>query len=188
MNKIESFLISSLLCIVGKSGTGKTTLGKGLTKVFPSLKEVVPYTTRPRRSESEDCYVFITKEEFNNLQPSLVEYTSFGGNYYGVTEETLDTHHIYVIEPESLARLKKKYHNKPIITVGLVCDDEVLRNRFLQRGQSDQDYLNRKLTDEQKFSEGYLNDCDIVLNAEASEEDVLQECINSLENFTNGRK
>lgn len=76
------------ICIVGKSGTGKSTLVNRL-KFKYNYTSVESYTTRPPRSDEETGHIFITQEEFDTL-PNKVAINTFGEYDYCATKEQID--------------------------------------------------------------------------------------------------
>lgn len=79
-----------VLIFAGISGGGKTYVTNLLADKFPeefkSLKQV---TTRPMREDESQGqpYIFIDKEEYDNISHKLVGKTEIHGNYYGTLFE-----------------------------------------------------------------------------------------------------
>jgi len=63
--------MGKIFCLMGKSSTGKDTIGKQILK-DANLKNIVLYTTRPiREGEVEGReYYFIDNQKFNELEDS----------------------------------------------------------------------------------------------------------------------
>ncbi|MBQ9437721.1 MAG: guanylate kinase, partial [Lachnospiraceae bacterium] len=57
--------MSKIIFIMGKSGSGKDSIGRRLLERLPSLRRIIPYTTRPMRSGEKEGveYHFVTPEE-----------------------------------------------------------------------------------------------------------------------------
>lgn len=95
-----------LICVVGKSGAGKTT-----TIRDSGLKEVVSYATREmREGESQgDPYHFIHEVDFKLLEErgALAESRPVYGHYKGVSWEELNTKQVFAITPDGVEDLKK---------------------------------------------------------------------------------
>lgn len=77
-----------LIIISGPSGAGKGTICSALIKRHePHMKFSISATTRPRRAgETEQDYVFITKDEFEKMiqRGEFLEHMQlFGNHYYG---------------------------------------------------------------------------------------------------------
>ena len=88
----------NIYLIVGKSGTGKTTMVNRLQNLGPQVQS---YTTRPKRSEDETGHIFVTDEEFDKLQ-NICAYTEYNGYRYAATQEQVDDATFYVIDPEGV--------------------------------------------------------------------------------------
>lgn len=88
----------NIYLIVGKSGTGKTTMVNRLQNLGPQVQS---YTTRPKRSEDETGHIFVTDEEFDRLQ-NICAYTEYNGYRYAATQEQVDNATFYVIDPEGV--------------------------------------------------------------------------------------
>lgn len=120
-----------LLLIVGKSGSGKTTIVKHLETY--GLKTLQSYTTRKQRFEGETGHTFITDEEFENLE-NVVATTYFNSNYYCATKEQLDESDTYVIDLDGIEYFKEHYKtDRPIKIVYIKVPTHTLFIRLLKR-------------------------------------------------------
>lgn len=153
-----------LNCIIGPSGTGKSSIVAALEEI--GFHSVQSYTTRPKRKENETGHTFISTEEFLRLkeEKGMIAETYFDGNYYGVTESMLRSADLYVIDLAGLKMLKEK--SIPYYAIGLSCSENVLRERMLHRGDSEEK-VNARLENDRKMFEGYKEWCDLVINADA---------------------
>ncbi|MEW6102215.1 MAG: guanylate kinase [bacterium] len=83
-----------IIVISAPSGTGKTTICRGLLEEFPDLRFSVSYTTRkPREEEIEKWeYRFIDINRFKRMieDDEFVEWVKIFGDYYGTSRHTLD--------------------------------------------------------------------------------------------------
>lgn len=98
-----------LVCLIGKSGSGKNTiLNKVLEKYPNDFHRVVNTTTRPPRENEQDGidYHFINKEEFAKrvLTGDMIEASQFGDQFYGTDfkELSLDKVNIGIFNPQSI--------------------------------------------------------------------------------------
>lgn len=103
VQKLAQFWNNTITLIVGRSGTGKSTLEERLSEVYGS-KPLRSYTTRPKRHENEDDHIFITQEQVRDY-PNKVASTAINGHLYFATQEQLDASHTYVIDPYGLYEL-----------------------------------------------------------------------------------
>ena len=169
-----------LYCIIGPSGSGKSKLVENIKKEFDWMESVDSYTTRQPRYLNESGHIFITKEEFDKL--NLIAYTVFNNYEYGVTAELLDKADLYIIDLDGYLYLKEHYKNRKIIVIGLDVDPAIRFDRMLNRGDTVEQAKARLEHDGFKFLR-YLDYCDVVLNANESEEAVLAQFIDKTANF-----
>lgn len=138
-----------LVLLVGKSGTGKTTLEKMLVE-YLGFKSVKSYTTRPKRTEDEDSHTFVSKEEFDALE-NKVGYTKFNGYEYCATKEQLDNATIYVIDPAGVEYLKNSGYDREMFIVYLDAYYSTCESRMLARGDNPVQVKERILNDHKEF-------------------------------------
>ncbi|KAF2221377.1 P-loop containing nucleoside triphosphate hydrolase protein [Elsinoe ampelina] len=103
--------------ISGPSGVGKGTLCQRLFDAYPNTFALTTsHTTRqPRAGEVEGVnYFYVSTSTFTSLisQDAFVEYTTFGGNYYGTSKQTIEDQTakglvvVLDIEMEGVKRIK----------------------------------------------------------------------------------
>ncbi len=82
-----------LFVVSAPSGTGKTTLCRAMTRIFPGLHYSVSYTTRPPRPGDENGrdYHFVTLSEFQRMIESgeFAEWAEIYGHRYGTSKTIL---------------------------------------------------------------------------------------------------
>lgn len=106
---------NDITLIVGRSGTGKSTLEEKLCKDY-NLKSIKSYSTRPKRSPNEDSHIFINPSDIDKY-PNKIATTTINGNFYFATKEQLDESQLYVIDPIGLYELS---NNFPDLTFNLI--------------------------------------------------------------------
>jgi guanylate kinase len=78
-----------LFVVSAPSGTGKTTLCRAMTRVFPGLHYSVSFTTRPPRPGDQDGqdYHFVTTAEFQRMIEAgeFLEWAEIYGHRYGTS-------------------------------------------------------------------------------------------------------
>ena len=161
--------------IMGKSGAGKDTLLKNIINTnkykleSEQVTPIVSYTTRPMREGEIDGvdYNFISKDEFLKLIKSkkLTEYRTYNTMYnnkldtwyYGTPLITdPDKNYVIVVDIEGAMTFIKKYKNK-CTGIYIHVDDDIRRERAVERGSFDETEWNRRLKDDSvKFSEKNL--------------------------------
>lgn len=138
-----------LYLFVGPSGSGKTTIVDELECKY-RYKCLQSYTTRPQRHENEYGHIFISDEEFDNLE-NIVAYTEYHGYRYCATEELLNESDLYVVDCDGVETLLNKYSNTERLICIFYFDTTVSTriSRMLDRGDSDMQIVSRLHNDEQ---------------------------------------
>lgn len=148
-----------LFCIMGPSGSGKTTLTDCLQKHF-GFKSVASYTTRKPRYQGEVGHTFVSDEEFKALD--TITTTDFDGYKYGVTADMLDRADLFVVDKEGIKTLKKHYNTRKVVIVALKCPNNILKQRMLSRGDSEEQ-VNKRITHDNGAFDGYMTLADYVI-------------------------
>ena len=159
--------MSRLLCLLGKSGVGKSTLfNKIICNYDLGVEPIITYTTRPKRDNEIDGmdYNFVSQTTMNRMEAEgrIVEkrkYTTAHGAWYYFTENfDLGFNRIFITitTPEGVKNLAEKIDKSTIIIIYLEADNTVRMERLLQResGQRQPSYdeLNRRfLADDKDF-------------------------------------
>ena len=155
----------NIYLIAGRSGVGKTTLVENLQKDY-GLKPVESYTTRPPRYPGETGHIFVTEEEFDRLG-EMVAYTEYNGYRYGVTEDIVNSHDLYVIDPYGIQHLRQHYHGpKKFVVIELRAEEKELVKRMKERGDSEENIRTRLQNDAEKLNlQKYGVKPDLIVNA-----------------------
>lgn len=141
----------NLYLIIGRSGTGKTTVVEELEKRY-GYKSIQSYTTRPKRYENETGHTFITKEEFD--KKTMLAYTKFNGYEYGVDADLLSQGDLYVIDIPGVRYLQQSnLLSKKLITINLRCNQDDLIKNMIHRGDSKDMIESRLRNDEIMFAD-----------------------------------
>lgn len=148
-----------LYLISGPSGCGKTTIMRRLMS-----NEIVSFTTRaPRAGEIDGVdYHFITLAEFWTLRGSntLIEYTEYGGNYYGVERGEVERKlahgdAFFICDRNGMEQMQRVI--EPTTSIFVWCYEKEARLHMRQRGDSFEHINKRMATFEQEIenSAGY---------------------------------
>lgn len=142
-----------LILVVGKTGSGKSSLIKKLCE-RTGLNMLFSYTTRPKRSEADTDHVFVTTEEYFRAKENgeVAIDTEIAGNYYYATIEQLYEADIYTINPEAHERLLMlNLPNIRFVTVYISCPDTIREKRAMKRGDDKHKYRVRDFSERQEF-------------------------------------
>lgn len=166
--------MGKIVCLMGKSSSGKDTIYKGLLeqKKVP-LRTIVPYTTRPIRAGEQDGveYHFTDEAGFQRFlrEGSVVEARAYDTcygvwRYFTVADEEVDlSSHSYVMigTLEAYDQLRGFYGAENVLPVMIELDDGVRLQRALDREKTQdhpmyEELCRRYLADAQDFSEEKL--------------------------------
>lgn len=112
-----------LLCVLGASGSGKSTICLELEQKY-NLKQIPSYTTRKPRSENKSGHIFLTAEELKYIENELFAYAETTVAEYGVTCKQIDSeeYDLYVVDYTGLKNLLDNYKGKrKIVSVFIEC-------------------------------------------------------------------
>lgn len=171
--------MGKIVCLMGKSSSGKDTIYKKLLmQESVHLETIVPYTTRPiRAGEKEGVeYHFTDEEGYQTLlgQGSIIEsrayHTCYGlWRYFTVADDTIDlTAYSYVLigTLEAYDQLRKFYGADKLVPVMIELDDGVRLQRALDREKAQdhpkyEEMCRRFLADAEDFSTEKMERADI---------------------------
>lgn len=165
--------MGKIYCFMGKSSSGKDTVFQMVSKRLPTLKPVVPYTTRPMRSGEQDgeTYFFITHAQLGDYEAAgkVIEVR----NYHTVqglwTYATIDDGQIVLEENsylmittlEGYGKVVAYYGQEHVVPLYITVEDGLRLQRAIEREQKQAkpDYpelCRRFLADHEDFSEEKL--------------------------------
>ena len=151
-----------ILCVVGKSGSGKTTIVDKLSKLL-GYSTLCSYTTRRKRHKDDADHIYVDMETYENLTEKIAE-TCFNGNYYCATKDQVDNNDLYVIDPAGLDTIKERYHGeKKIISVYIDVPMKECLRRMRLRGDLEDQCWERLRHDEKAFRD-FAQEADYVVN------------------------
>ena len=149
-----------LLCIIGKSASGKDFLTNKLCE-RTGLKQIISYTTRERRANEGDTHIFISDEEYQQLQDDsqIAAFTQIGPYKYCCTVEQLYENDLYVIDYRGLQYLRElNLPNLRLVTVFINVPDDVREYRALNQRKGDKaKFRARSFAEREQFREMLKN-------------------------------
>ena len=171
--------MGKIYCIMGKSSTGKDTIYKKLIEDETlSLKEIIPYTTRPIRAGEQNGveYFFCTEEQVDELmkQGKVIElraYHTVHGiwKYFTVDDGQVDLKHqnyLMIGTLEAYLKIRDYYGEANVVPVYIEVEDGERLSRALARERQQdspkyEELCRRFLADAKDFSEEKLTDAGI---------------------------
>ena len=142
--------MNKIVCLVGSSCAGKTTLAALLDKVTGRGRVVTSYTTRQKRPKEVEGvdYYFVSKEEFGTKD--LVERVEYDQNFYGLADDAVrkcmgDDYKrwaIVVCDINGVRRLKERYGSDNIVPVYISISEQTFSDR-LTHSRSPEDVKRR---------------------------------------------
>lgn len=143
-----------LLCVMGKTATGKDSLVDALCQ-HNNIQKVISYTTRPRRENEGDTHYFVTEDVYHQMktEEQIAAETQIGQYYYWATIEQLYKCNVYIIDYLGLKKLREL--NLPglkFVTVYIHAPDDIREYRALsQRGDEKKKWRVRNYSEKEQF-------------------------------------
>ena len=143
-----------IFVISAPSGTGKTTLVRGVMKQIPDLRFSVSYTTRsPRANEREgEDYYFVSPSLFQKMveKGEFLEWAEVLGNRYGTALESVNSlaskgiDIILDIDTQGAKKVTEKMDQAVLIYI-LPPSLKVLQERLVKRGLDSPEIIRLRL-------------------------------------------
>lgn len=152
-------MTGNLYVIAAPSGTGKTTLVKGLVESMENITVSISHTTRTKRPGEIDGfnYYFVTRDQFETSieRNEFLEYAVIFDNYYGTSkrwvEETLTRGTDVILEIDWQGHLQiKQLFPKSIGIFILPPSLTALETRLVARNQDNRSVIAKRLADAQE--------------------------------------
>ncbi len=145
-----------LIIVSAPSGSGKTSIVKGILRQMPKLTFSISACSRPMRPGEEDGkdYYFLSTEEFRNKisQDAFLEWEEvYPGSYYGTLREEVERiwqsgkHVIFDVDVAGGLNLKHKFPKNSLAIFIQPPSFEELRNRLVNRQTETEASLKRRL-------------------------------------------
>lgn len=168
-----------MLVLIGKSGSGKTSIEDYLIK-HKGFVRAISHTTRNKRINDVEGinYFFVSQEEMDRLESEnqLAEKIVYLGNTYALVKEQCKEDRVVAVVPEGLKQLIT-HKDLNLFSVYLDVNADVRRERMLGRGDSLEDAKKRLSVDDEVFA-GVENLVDVVIeNSNKTLEEVVDEIL-----------
>lgn len=184
------------ILLTGMTSTGKDKIKNILTKMF-NYKHIVSHSTRPKRVNevNHKDYHFVTEAEFNDIM--MLETRSYDtileGNpqtwWYGTSLKELDKRGDKVCIKDLEGAIKLKEHIKDSIIVYVEVDEDIRKQRAIERGSfCELEWERRCLQDAKDFDENLIEKhCEYYIYNYKDEAFLLQQ-IKDLDSFIKFQK
>ena len=169
-----------MIIIIGKSGSGKTSVVDELVNNYGYTKEVTD-TTRPKRpGEVEGVdYNFLSQEKFDRNKEAglyaedVVYNASFDQVSYGSRKDSyVNTEKsVIILNPYGLKQVIQSLGRENVQAIYLRLEDELILSRLAKRGDNPVEVSRRLETDRFDFSD-IEKDCQVVIDVK--EEDSIE--------------
>lgn len=190
--------MGKIICLMGKSSTGKDTIYKRLLENRDlKLKKIIPYTTRPIREGEKDGveYHFVSDAEYESLESfgKIIEeraYNTFHGlwRYFTVDDGDIQVDsgsYIVIGTLEAYNAMKQYFGEEIMLPVMIELDDGSRLQRALDREKKQQnpkfeELCRRFLADSEDFSEEKIAEAGIT---KRFCNDNLEQCLAQIEEY-----
>ena len=191
--------MGKIICLMGKSSTGKDTIFKSLLSDEDlGLKKIVPYTTRPIRAGERNGveYFFRSEEDFLQLKARgrIIEdreYHTFHGlwRYFVADDGQIEDSGNYIMigTLEAYRHLQDYFGTERVLPVMIELDDGDRLQRALNRERRQEspkyeEMCRRFLADSEDFSEERIQEADI---RRRFRNDDLEKCLAEISAYIN---
>jgi len=162
-----------IVCLMGKSGSGKTALADVLRR-YHGFNVIKSFTTRtPRPGESGDEYYFVDQPPAQpDADPEIITYAEHNGAHYWTERSQYKGKgcSAFVVEPIGAQLLKQEVNDALVVIIYLEVEEEERYRRMRKQGRRMGDY--RIYADGKKFNYSLLP-CDYIINGTFQDPDDL---------------
>ena len=136
---------------------------------------VTTTSRKPRKGEVNGVdYNFISKKVFENRKEKnkFLESVCYNDNYYGTPKKGATNEKVLIVEPDG-ANSIYEHEIKDTVIILLETDEEIRKERMLERGDNLIEVIDRLEKDTDHFNKGNLRHIDFIVNTtEGTQEDL----------------
>jgi guanylate kinase len=150
----------TLLCVLGKTASGKDSLVNKLCE-RTKLKQIISYTTRPRRINEGNTHIFVGEDDFEQMYEDgvVAAFTQIGEYKYWTTVDQLEDTDVYIIDYEGIKTLRElNLPNLRLVSVYINTPDKIREERALNKRKDDKSkFRTRDFAERQQFRDMLKN-------------------------------
>lgn len=141
-----------LIILVGKSGSGKSSVAKFLEEEY-QLSEIKTYTTRRKRSIGERGHTFIDKNTYSRhkLNNEIIAETEFCGNIYYTTIEQVMNSSVVIWDENGVECFRRLGLDREYVVVYLDTSIWFRFRNMMRRNDGFKHVIKRIINDEKSF-------------------------------------
>ena len=166
----------TIFLIVGQTASGKDSLVNAMCQgrqkimtlstdkdnneqqiiTYKPYKQLVSYTTRPKRENEGDTHIFISRSEVEQYKDDMIAYTQIGEYEYFATKEQLRNCNFYIIDYDGVKYLRSQQLNDEFrfVTIYINTPDEIRKERALSARKDNKEIFDkRNKTEESQFND-----------------------------------
>ena len=149
----------TVFLIVGQTASGKDSLVDAMCKQYKpaeknmfgdiwlsQYKQLVSYTTRPKRENEGDTHIFISQSDVKKYKDDMIAYTQIGEYEYFATKEQLKKCDFYIIDYDGVVYLRSQNLDDEFrfVTIYINTPDEIREERALSKRKDNEEIFHKR--------------------------------------------
>lgn len=157
-----------MIILTGPSASGKTSIAKKLIEKYGFTKLVTSTTRPPRVGEIDDVdYHFISVGKFlaKEAKEEFIETVCYNNNYYGTSFDDIGDDKVLIVDIFGANKFYEKLKEQAVFFF-ISCNEEITKERMLERGDNMEDIIARINGDKQYFDKNNMIHIDYEINTD----------------------